>query len=127
MAQYENLPVFKATYDLLLDLYKTLNNVPRDLRYTLVQDLKNELTQLMVLIYKANSQREKTATLRKCLDLFLSVRLRIRLLKDMHFLSVARFAELSLKTEIISKQLTGWHNHSHSVKLATKEGHSTTI
>ena len=79
----------------------------------------------MVLIYKANSQREKTATLRKCLDLFLSVRLRIRLLKDMHFLSVARFAELSLKTEIISKQLTGWHNHS--VKLATKEGHSTTI
>lgn len=125
MAQYENLPVFKATYDLLLDLYKTLNYVPRDLRYTLVQDLKNELTQLMVLIYKANSQREKTATLRKCLDLFLSVRLRIRLLKDMHFLSVARFAELSLKTEIISKQLTGWHNHS--VKLATKEGHSTTI
>jgi hypothetical protein len=125
MAQYENLPVFKATYDLLLDLYKTLNNVPRDLRYTLVQDLKNELTQLMVLIYKANSQREKPATLRKCLDLFLSVRLRIRLLKDMHFLSVARFAELSLKTEIISKQLTGWHNHS--VKLATKEGHSTTI
>ena len=125
MAQYENLPVFKATYDLLLDLYKTLNNVPRDLRYTLVQDLKNELTQLMVLIYKANSQREKTATLRKCLDLFLSVRLRIRLLKDMRFLSVARFAELSLKTEIISKQLTGWHNHS--VKLATKEGHSTTI
>lgn len=125
MAQYENLPVFKATYDLLLDLYKTLNNVPRDLRYTLVQDLKNELTQLMVLIYKVNSQREKTATLRKCLDLFLSVRLRIRLLKDMHFLSVARFAELSLKTEIISKQLTGWHNHS--VKLATKEGHSTTI
>lgn len=125
MAQYENLPVFKATYDLLLDLYKTLNNVPRDLRYTLVQDLKNELTQLMVLIYKANSQREKTTTLRKCLDLFLSVRLRIRLLKDMHFLSVARFAELSLKTEIISKQLTGWHNHS--VKLATKEGHSTTI
>lgn len=125
MAQYENLPVFKATYDLLLDLYKTLNNVPRDLRYTLVQDLKNELTQLMVLIYKANSQREKTATLRKCLDLFLSVRLRIRLLKDMHFLSVVRFAELSLKTEIISKQLTGWHNHS--VKLATKEGHSTTI
>ena len=117
--------MFKATYDLLLDLYKTLNNVPRDLRYTLVQDLKNELTQLMALIYKANSQREKTATLRKCLDLFLSVRLRIRLLKDMHFLSVARFAELSLKTEIISKQLTGWHNHS--VKLATKEGHSTTI
>lgn len=125
MAQYENLPVFKATYDLLLDLYKILNNVPRDIRYTLVQDLKNELTQLMVLIYKANSQREKTATLRKCLDLFLSVRLRIRLLKDMHFLSVARFAELSLKTEIISKQLTGWHNHS--AKLATKEGNSTTI
>ena len=97
MAQYENLPVFKATYDLLLDLYKTLNNVPRDIRYTLVQDLKNELTQLMVLIYKANSQREKTATLRKCLDLFLSVRLRIRLLKDMHFLSVARFAELYIE------------------------------
>lgn len=36
MAQYDNLPVFKAIYDLLLEVYQRTRNVPRDLRYTLV-------------------------------------------------------------------------------------------
>ena len=112
MASYENLPVFKSTYDLLLDVYVRTKNVPRDLRYTLVQDLKNELTQLMVLIYKANCLRAKEETLRECLDLFLSARLRIRVLKDMHYISIKHFAQLSLKTESISKQLTAWHKYS---------------
>ena len=112
MAQYENLPVFKATYDLLLDVYARTKNVPRDLRYTLVQDLKNGLTDLLVLIYKANSCHDKEPILRECLDRFLAVRLRIRLLKDMHHISVSQFAQLALKTETISKQLTAWHKYA---------------
>lgn len=97
MAQYENLPVFKATYDLLLDVYARTKNVPRD---------------LLVLIYKANSCRDKEPILRECLDRFLAVRLRIRLLKDMCHISISQFAQLALKTETISKQLTAWHKYA---------------
>ena len=123
MAQYDNLPVFKAIYDLLLEVYQRTRNVPRDLRYTLVQDLKNELLDLMVLIYQANSQREKEPLLRKSLEVFVHARLRIRLLKDMHHLSIAQFAQLCLKTESISKQLTAWHKYSQ--KVANEEGKDT--
>ena len=94
MAQYDNLPVFKAIYDLLLEVYQRTRNVPRDLRYTLVQDLKNELLDLMVLVYQANGQREKEPLLRKSLEVFMYVRLRIRLLKDMHHLSIAQCTTL---------------------------------
>lgn len=76
MAQYDNLPVFKAIYDLLLDVYQRTRNVPRDLRYTLVQDLKNELVELMVMVYQVNSQREKEQILRRCLEVFVHIRLR---------------------------------------------------
>lgn len=116
MAQYDNLPVFKAIYDLLLEVYQRTRNVPRDLRYTLVQDLKNELLDLMVLVYQANGQREKEPLLRKSLEVFMYVRLRIRLLKDMHHLSIPQFAQLCLKTESISKQLTAWHKYSQKVQ-----------
>ena len=123
MAQYDNLPVFKAIYDLLLEVYQRTRNVPRDLRYTLVQDLKNELLDLMVLVYQANGQREKEPLLRKSLEVFMYVRLRIRLLKDMHLLSIPQFAQLCLKTESISKQLTAWHKYSQ--KVANEEGKDT--
>lgn len=123
MAQYDNLPVFKAIYDLLLEVYQRTRNVPRDLRYTLVQDLKNELLDLMVLVYQANGQREKEPLLRKSLEVFMYVRLRIRLLKDMHHLSIAQFAQFCLKTESISKQLTAWHKYSQ--KVANEEGKDT--
>ncbi|QUB79017.1 four helix bundle protein [Prevotella jejuni] len=120
MAQYDNLPVFKAIYDLLLDVNQRTRNVPRDLKYTLVQDLKNELVELMVLVYQVNSQREKEQILRRCLEVFVHIRLRIRLLKDMHHLSVPQFAQLCLQTESISKQLTAWHKYSQKGTNAAK-------
>ena len=59
MAQYDNLPVYKATYDLLQSIYRDTGNVPRDVKFTLVETLKNELTEILVLIYKTNSTTEK--------------------------------------------------------------------
>lgn len=59
MAVYENLPVFKASYDLLLASFKLCSNLPRDYRYTLGERLKTELTDLMICIYRANGSEEK--------------------------------------------------------------------
>lgn len=40
MAHYENLPVYKAVYDLLLYVFRIGKNIQRDYRYTLGEDLK---------------------------------------------------------------------------------------
>lgn len=68
MAQYDNLPVYKAAYDLLQSIYRDMGNVPRDVKFTLVETLKNELTEILVLIYKANSTTENCRSLWICVS-----------------------------------------------------------
>lgn len=42
MAIYENLPVFKQSYDLLIDIYGMAKNMSRDYRFTIGEELKGE-------------------------------------------------------------------------------------
>ena len=46
MATYNQLPVYKATYDLLLYVYQIGKNVQRDYRYTLGETLKKDLIMI---------------------------------------------------------------------------------
>ena len=39
---YENLPVFKASYVLLLNIYQFTGNFTREYKYTLGEKIKNE-------------------------------------------------------------------------------------
>ena len=55
MAVYDNLPVYKAAYDLLRSMYEKTGKIPRDVKYTLVEVLKKDLTEIMVMIYRANA------------------------------------------------------------------------
>ena len=38
MAVYTSLDVYKAAYSLLISLYRDLKDIPRDTKFTLVQD-----------------------------------------------------------------------------------------
>ena len=40
MATYDHLPVYKKTYDLLLQLFRLSQNMERDYRYTIGENLK---------------------------------------------------------------------------------------
>lgn len=55
-AEYDHLPVYKAAYDLLQHVYrdKCIASVPRDVKYTLVERLKQDILEVLVLIYKAH-------------------------------------------------------------------------
>ncbi len=55
MAQYQHLPIYKKTYDVLLRTMIATKNFPREYKYTLGQKLKDELIELVVMIYRANS------------------------------------------------------------------------
>lgn len=109
MAIYENLPVFKASYDLLLEIYKISENLKRDYRYTLGENLKKEMMVMMVAIYKANTMNDKIPLLVSAREKLVVIKLHIRLLHDLKQLSVKQFALLSLHIEGISKQLVAWH------------------
>jgi len=59
MAQYQRLPIYKQTYDILLRTMTATKDFPREYKYTLGQKLKDELIELVVMIYRANSASDR--------------------------------------------------------------------
>ena len=59
MAQYRHLPIYKTAYDLLVELMNTTKDFPRDFKFSLGEKIQNHVIELLVLIYKANSSKDK--------------------------------------------------------------------
>ena len=110
---YENLPVYKAAYDLLLFTFKLNRNFQKEYRYTLGENIKNELVSLLLCIYNANALREKEALLKQAAQHVVAIKIQFRLLADLKQISLKQYANAALQIESISKQLSAW---SKSVK-----------
>ena len=110
MAIYDNLPVFKQSYDLLIDIYGMAKNMSRDYRFTIGEELKRRVMDQMICIYHANGSKneDKWMYLKKAREYIVEIKLFIRLLSDLKQISIKRVAALTEKTESISKQLTAW-------------------
>ena len=63
MAQYDELPVYKATYDLLLEMFRFTKDFSKEYKYTVGESLKKETIELITMIYRANSRHDKQPTL----------------------------------------------------------------
>lgn len=120
MAKFDELPVFKATYDLLFRVFSVSQHWQRDLRYTLGEDLKKEIIEILQLIYQANASRKKMAFLHSSRVKLVKVQLQLRIAKDLKNLHIKQYSSLAELTENISKQLSGWEN-SCVRKANTKE------
>ena len=57
MSLYDELPVFKTSYDLLLNIFQFTANFSREYKYTIGEKLKNETLALILLVYRANSSQ----------------------------------------------------------------------
>jgi hypothetical protein len=55
MATYDNLPIYKASYELLVEIFKFTQNFSREFKYTLGERLKNETIDMITHIYRANT------------------------------------------------------------------------
>ena len=94
-----------------VSVYEKTGNVPRDVRFTLVETLKNELTEIIVLIYKANSTPDKLPHIERARDLIVSVKVRLRLRNDLRHINVKLYAQFSEQVESVSKQLASWQDY----------------
>ena len=112
MAMFYDLPVYKASYDLLIDLFELVKHFSREYKYTVGEKLKNEALEMLMNIYRTNTQQQKKDTLQNAREHLEVVRLLMRLTKDMKQININRFVEVNKKIEEISKQLTGWQKTS---------------
>jgi len=111
MTTYDNLPVYKVSYDLLQKLFVVISNFKRDYKHTLWETIKQEAIALIIAIYRANSHREKKSHLEQARGHIEVVRLLIRLCKDLREVTLKDFVIINQMVESISKQLV-WRERS---------------
>ena len=68
MAKYDELPVYKASYDLLIEIFRFTKDFSREYKYTIGESLKKETVELITLIYCANSKTNKFEVLQNAYE-----------------------------------------------------------
>lgn len=120
MVTYNNLPVYKTSYDLLLIVFDITKSFEKQYKYTLWDKIKNEIIDLISSVYRANNSFEsRLKNIKKSREQIEVLRLYIRLCKDLKLIKLERFVDLSEKIESLSKQLFAWEN-SIKIKKETK-------
>ncbi len=109
MTTYDNLPLYKDSYDLLLIVFELVKNFDKQYKYSIWDKIKNEIIDLITSIYRANSSIEnRYENISKAREQVEILKLYIRLCRDLKIINLSKFADISLKNEILSKQLFAW-------------------
>jgi hydroxymethylglutaryl-CoA reductase len=112
MALYSELPVFKKAYDLLLEVYLVHRDLPKSVKYTIGEKLQQEVLEMIIEIYKANSRTDKISAIQSAREHVEITRLLIRVLFDIKLMGIKRMVMINTMIEEVSKQLAGWQRHS---------------
>lgn len=115
MAHYNELPVYKATYDLLLAIFQFTKDFSKEYKYTVGESLKKETIELLTLIYRANTRYQKSDVLQMAREQIEVIRLLIRVMKDMKQINLQKFVKINQAVENVSKQLNGWQKSVKSL------------
>jgi len=113
MAISSSLKVYKDSYDLLLLLYQISVNFNKDFKYSLGEKIKDEVLELIINIYQANSDfLERKNNLKLSQDRLEKIIIYIRILKDLKQINLKKFVWLNEKIETINRQLISWKKKS---------------
>lgn len=108
MAIYLELPVYKTCYELYLTFVTLRRKLPREERYTIGEQLDRAMVDVLVLLYRINSTREKSPHIARARQLVVEIEIRTRILRDIKALSIKQFTMLFDLVESVAKQLVNW-------------------
>lgn len=112
----DNLPVYRKTYALTLEVHRSIRNMPRDYRYTLgaeIAELSLDCLDLAVSAAYApkNSKHGRVLELSRLFD---KLSLRIRIMQELDILSPGQFAHWQENyLTAIGSQIGGWLNNAN--------------
>lgn len=114
MALSEDLPVFKACYDLLERVTAIGTDIPRHLRYVIGDKLIGIPLDMLGKIYEANmsvgDDRRRLAIITELVVLYRKEQMLLRLVYRQKAISTGRYADIIKVLDSIGRQLTGWKN-----------------
>jgi len=110
MAKYNHLPIFQLAYKLILEIYGTTHQFPREHKYALGQKLKDAGIEFIDFIISANSQENKVLSLEETRIRLERIRIYIRLSFNLRLITLKRYEFFSRFLEDLSRQLSGWQD-----------------
>ena len=115
MASYDNLPLYKATFDLAVYFEKIVKHFDRYHRFTLGQDLRNQSRLIAKQVMRIHQTRNK-ADANELLAQLEELKLIIRLSKEAKaFHNTNSYGYASELLANICRQAEGWHSHAQKV------------
>lgn len=108
MALYYELPVYRVSYDLIVEIFAFTKQFGKEYKYTIGERLKNEAIELVIGIYQANMRRDKDTAILSARERVETIRLLVRILKDVQQIGIERLISVNEKIESLSKQLVAW-------------------
>jgi len=106
---YENIPAFKAAYDCYKECQFRFRNVPVDAK-SLSREVKAKLMRVMVCITHARMNVKVLESLREATDLSMEVQITLRVLVEIHAITIKDFAQISQYSDSLVRQMVGWSN-----------------
>ena len=113
MALSEELPIYKASYDLLEQLVDLAKDLPKFFRYSVGTRMVDLCLDMLAQIYRANMKQE--SRVEALTDLLVSHRQLLMLLRVCYHqkaLSTGRYANIMKLTDSIGRQATAWRQKS---------------
>ena len=104
----DDLIIYQKTYDLILWFFPIINKFPKKQRFVLGQQIENELLEIIKDIILANNERNKTEILKRISVRLDTLRILVRLAKDLKFLSIKHYENAAVKINEIGRLLSGW-------------------
>ena len=110
---YENLEVYKLSHKFVLDIYKTVENFPKEEKYRLCDQLIRASYSIPSNIAEGNSRNTSKDYVN---FLYISrgsaneIKYFLLLSKDLGYIDIAKYEKLKNETEIIIKMLSALIN-----------------
>lgn len=109
MARYEHLPIYKKSMDVAVYFEKAVAGFSRYHKYTLGTDLRNKSRDVVGLIVKANSSREKLPQLLELRERLEDLLTLIRLSKEVKAFKSFKSYQFAVEEVVsVSRQNEGW-------------------
>ncbi|KAF0804894.1 MULTISPECIES: four helix bundle protein [Alcanivoracaceae] len=118
MALHSELPIYRLSYELLSVATEVTRNIPRDYKRLFGEKVRDECVEILVLIFRANTARNKVPHIEDLLERLQVVELLLRLCRDKRFISTKQYAAAVEITDKVGRQATGWKRHSAAASPA---------
>ena len=109
MAQYEHLPIYKKAMDLTIYIENVVRGFSKYHKYTLGSDLRNLSRTVVRLIIRANSEKDRLATLLQLRESIEELKICFRICKEVKaFKNFNTFVHGVEEVIALGKQNEGW-------------------